>query len=232
MAERRSCSAKPRFLFRQFSAMHSFALSLFTIASGALVATPSRAITIEVVSPSAEVDSPSDNSIYNIYPRASVYVVGAGKASATLKVKYEGGDTSNIFINQLSKFFLDDNVTTIDNEVKFAKTEDRYLPETPVLGLILGLGDHTAKMDYALSTFNFQVDPNNPRLFHSMPPGPNPPVPVTLLTISDVHKFRIISNPVPGPLPLLGVGAAFGYSRKLRKRIKTSKTPEVLSAIG
>jgi hypothetical protein len=37
---------------------------------------------------------------------------------------------------------------------------------------------------------------------------------------------------VPGPLPLLGVGAAFGFSRKLRKRIKTSKTPEVMSAIG
>ncbi len=28
---------------------------------------------------------------------------------------------------------------------------------------------------------------------------------------------------VPGPLPLLGVGAAFGYSRRLRKRINTSK---------
>jgi hypothetical protein len=27
---------------------------------------------------------------------------------------------------------------------------------------------------------------------------------------------------VPGPLPILGVGAAFGYSRKLRKRIKLS----------
>ena len=41
-----------------------------------------------------------------------------------------------------------------------------------------------------------------------------------------------ISISVPGPLPLLGVGAAFGYSRRLRKRIKTSKTPEVISAIG
>jgi hypothetical protein len=29
----------------------------------------------------------------------------------------------------------------------------------------------------------------------------------------------------PGPLPLLGVGAAFGYSRKLRKRIKIDKLP-------
>jgi hypothetical protein len=39
-------------------------------------------------------------------------------------------------------------------------------------------------------------------------------------------------NQVPGPLPLLGVGAAFGFSRNLRKRIKTSKSPEVMSAIG
>jgi hypothetical protein len=37
---------------------------------------------------------------------------------------------------------------------------------------------------------------------------------------------------VPGPLPLLGVGAAFGFSRKLRKRIKSSTSPDVLSAIG
>jgi hypothetical protein len=28
---------------------------------------------------------------------------------------------------------------------------------------------------------------------------------------------------VPGPLPLLGVGAAFGYSRRLRRRISTSQ---------
>lgn len=37
---------------------------------------------------------------------------------------------------------------------------------------------------------------------------------------------------VPGPLPLLGVGAAYGYSRRLRQRIKRTKTPEVISAIG
>ena len=36
---------------------------------------------------------------------------------------------------------------------------------------------------------------------------------------------------VPAPLPLLGVGAALGFSRKLRKRIKSIKTPEVMSAI-
>ena len=34
-------------------------------------------------------------------------------------------------------------------------------------------------------------------------------------------------TPVPGPLPLLGAGAAFGWSRKIRKRIKSSR-PEVI----
>lgn len=33
------------------------------------------------------------------------------------------------------------------------------------------------------------------------------------------------SAPVPGPLPLLGVGAAFGYSRRLRRRINLSTGP-------
>jgi hypothetical protein len=29
--------------------------------------------------------------------------------------------------------------------------------------------------------------------------------------------------PAPGPLPVLGAGAAFGFSRKLRKRIKLAR---------
>jgi len=36
---------------------------------------------------------------------------------------------------------------------------------------------------------------------------------------------------IPGPLPLLGVAAAFGCSRKLRKRIKGSKTLSLVGAI-
>jgi hypothetical protein len=40
------------------------------------------------------------------------------------------------------------------------------------------------------------------------------------------------TSQVPGPLPWLGVGAALGYSRRLRKRIKDNKWPEVMTAIG
>jgi hypothetical protein len=43
---------------------------------------------------------------------------------------------------------------------------------------------------------------------------------------TSVEGFEL--EDVPGPLPILGVAAAFGYSRKLRKRIKASK-PEVIS---
>jgi hypothetical protein len=41
------------------------------------------------------------------------------------------------------------------------------------------------------------------------------------------YQFKAVHD-VPGPLPILGVGSFWGYSRKLRNRIKSSK-PEVIS---
>lgn len=41
-----------------------------------------------------------------------------------------------------------------------------------------------------------------------------------------------IGSPVPGPLPLLGAGAAFGFSRKLRKRIKSTPPVDSANTIG
>jgi hypothetical protein len=39
---------------------------------------------------------------------------------------------------------------------------------------------------------------------------------------SPLPSFTNIITQTPGPLPILGAGAAFGFSRKLRKRIKQS----------
>lgn len=47
---------------------------------------------------------------------------------------------------------------------------------------------------------------------------------------SNNPQFEI--QPVPGPLPLLGLGAAFGYSRKLRKRLNISKSPKSMRSIN
>ena len=46
--------------------------------------------------------------------------------------------------------------------------------------------------------------------------------------LGPTQEFGLTSTNVPGPLPILGIGAAFSFSRKLRKRIKNAK-PEVIS---
>jgi hypothetical protein len=53
-------------------------------------------------------------------------------------------------------------------------------------------------------------------------------VPVAVLWPADVPNVWADVTEVPGPLPILGAAAAFGWSRKLRRRIKASK-PEVIS---
>ena len=39
----------------------------------------------------------------------------------------------------------------------------------------------------------------------------------------DNFSFTAIYDEVPGPLPILGAGAAFGFSRKLRRRLNSAK---------
>lgn len=57
-------------------------------------------------------------------------------------------------------------------------------------------------------------------------------VPVTPGTgFQQVVEVQTDIPPVPGPLPLLGIGAAYGVSRKLRLRIKSGKVP-LLSTIN
>lgn len=48
------------------------------------------------------------------------------------------------------------------------------------------------------------------------------------LTNSAQGTFQGLTPPVPGPLPLFGAGAAFGFSRKLRRKIR-SRRPELIS---
>ena len=36
------------------------------------------------------------------------------------------------------------------------------------------------------------------------------------------YEYEVIPSAVPGPLPLFGVAAAFGWSRRLKKRISSA----------
>jgi hypothetical protein len=52
----------------------------------------------------------------------------------------------------------------------------------------------------------------------------------------DYSGIAVVDNPssvpsVPGPLPLFGVGAAFGMSRKMRRRIASSKSSPHVTTI-
>jgi hypothetical protein len=46
---------------------------------------------------------------------------------------------------------------------------------------------------------------------------------VGLTTISNKFKLTTPVAQVPGPLPLMGTGIAFGFSRRLRRRVATSR---------
>ena len=59
------------------------------------------------------------------------------------------------------------------------------------------------------SSVNFEYQGFN------LPQDPNPSYTDTVL-----FTAGIASDPVPGPLPLMGAGVAFGFSRRLRRRIK------------
>ena len=65
-----------------------------------------------------------------------------------------------------------------------------------------------------LSAFNGQVGNGTWTLFFTDDSSSDP---------LSINSWSLTVTPVPGPLPLLGVGAAFGYSRHLRRRISTSQ---------
>jgi hypothetical protein len=77
------------------------------------------------------------------------------------------------------------------------------------------------------SSVSYQGFPVRPR---PTPIDPNP-IPFDPGNYKDITNPRF-NNVVPGPLPILGVGAAFGFSRKLRKRIKSGESPDIMNAIG
>lgn len=51
------------------------------------------------------------------------------------------------------------------------------------------------------------------------------------ITSSSLTAPSAPASSVPGPLPLLGAGAAFGWSRRLRRRVISSADPSRLAAI-
>ena len=92
--------------------------------------------------------------------------------------------------------------------MRFGTTKDIWLPNTYTGGAIVASFD----VNYSLAA-----------IFGASAPS-------QFAFTSGTEQIILRNNPtlVPGPLPLLGAAAAFGYSRKLRNRIQKS-TPTLLA---
>jgi hypothetical protein len=124
------------------------------------------------------------------------------------------------------------------------------LPGAPVFALASGITTYLVTdigpvpNSKGVGTYGYTVNLNS-RVSTSPPRNDLPPGTITV-DADLVFVFSLV-NPnlavtflypkedpqdVPAPIPLTGVAAAFSFSRKLHKRIKTSKTPEVICIIG
>ena len=138
-----------------------------------------------------------------------------------------------------AKFDPSNNITDTLNPIgnidyKIKITDPRYFFETATLATLLGAnGDYTVtKKFYTDDTFTTEVlagawslaNPSTPdmktiggqeifvRDSWNIPGGSAANI--------DIIQNDYTQTKVPGPLPLLGAGAAFGFSRRIRRRIK------------
>ena len=99
-----------------------------------------------------------------------------------------------------------------------------FLGDSPVESASAALGAGTRFFGFngitfdriSIDTYRSSTGWRSPMILDNIQRAEGTPIPLT--------------SDVPGPLPWLGAGIAFGYSRRLRKRIKINKLPEM--AIG
>ena len=106
-----------------------------------------------------------------------------------------------------------------------------YLGASPVESGIAALGVGGSARYYGFDGITFDRLSISPYALNGDPFGAGWRSPLILDNIQRAEGTLIPpTSEVPGPLPWLGAGVAFGYSRRLRRRIKIDKLPEM--AIG
>jgi len=94
----------------------------------------------------------------------------------------------------------------LSNTITAATSPDLALPPPPGQFTV----PNTVSMDYYTTSWSLMVSPNT--LFTNMASA----------SISGEFGLQYVYTYVPGPLPIVGAGAAFGWSRRLRRRIAKS----------
>ena len=145
----------------------------------------------------------------------------------------------HIFID-IPFFFESLNAASSSNTVipTLGLNGNPILPQDPVNLTLSGLGAFAStnsfvpfdnnildSTNFASADLSFDVDTDG------LLPGDGFTASIEQNNIS-IGSFLIQPNHVPGPLPLLGLGAAFGYSRKLRRQLNISKVPKLMRSIN
>jgi hypothetical protein len=213
----------------------------FIAASGilALFAPASEAATVRFTPPGAQLDGDPILDII-LYPGQPISFANFfSNQNDTLPtnlleytITYDPAELSyvNSQLDSSNKFALSETFNNVIGSIGVRHIQPPTSPPTGVnpqaeflldvfnfVGVNPGRSPHDGLVDYSFAGANFFDDDD---------------VSTPTITISNFSSNTVEVQRVPGPLPLLGVGAVFGYSRKLRKRIKRSTTPDIMSAIG
>ena len=148
-----------------------------------------------------------------------------------------GTDEGNPVTALMTEFFSDPLLSGLPTDNLFNPLPGSPAPgnQFSLNGFAYAAGDELYQFYYGPFDVSAASDPPDyqgfpcskyPTVYGCRPDAPAPERPIRIINV------KTSPVPSPAPLPLVGVGAAFCYSRNLRKRIKTSKFPDVIRSIG
>ena len=146
-----------------------------------------------------------------------------------------GTDEGNPVTALMPDFFSDPLLTGLPTDNLFNPLTGTPAPgnQFSLNGFAYAAGDELYQFYYGPFNVTAASDPSD---YQGFPCSKYPNVYKCRPDVPAVERPKIInvktSTPVPAPLPLVGIGAAFCYSRNLRRRVNTSKFPNVIRAIG
>ena len=195
------------------------------------------------------------DDVFNPISGRTINIEASGPASAD--VFDNGGETINMIWRESEFSGFDPILGTIDFKLSNSYQSTGLISSItrdPIGGCILeGLLTNDLFFEFNFGNVPFTMVSNGPAtlsgIINDIPPigsvftldiPTSQPLGLELYRLGDPNKTplayivkdEVIFLPVPGPLPILGLGATFGWSRRLRNRITHLKFPIVTSAIG
>lgn len=142
----------------------------------------------------------------------------ASVVANTFTVELFGGDGGSSSFAQFSKTVNQDSLISFDWSYVSADEEPGFEPFFYINGSQFKLSSDGGGQNQSGNLFNIPVAGGSTFGFRQESDGSFGG------TTTTISAFNVIPSEVPAPLPLLGAVAAFGWSRRLRKRIQLNRS--------